>query len=423
MTNYGFTLFDTAIGRCGIAWGERGIVGLQLPEGRDKETRARLLSRVPAASDQTPPPEIQRALDGIVALLGGRGDDLSAVTLDLAGVPAFHRRVYEAARAIPPGATLSYGEIAQRIGSPGAARAVGQALGRNPFPIVVPCHRVLAANGKIGGFSANGGVATKLRMLTAERAGASDAPPLTDAGEAVDFDAAAAIAHLRQADAALARLIDRVGPFRLRRKGMQSLFVALAEAIVYQQLHGKAAATIFARLCALFPRAKDGPTPRQILRAPDAELRGAGLSQAKLLSLRDLARRTLDGEIPTLGEIRALADDDIVERLSRVRGIGRWTAEMLLIFRLGRPDVLPADDYGIRKGFAVAFKKRALPASKDVLKRGHAWRPYRTVASWYLWRAAEMAVRSPATHEASPSPAGAPGTALKKTLARTPQAS
>jgi len=393
MTGYGFTLFDTAIGRCGIAWGAHGVVGLQLPESGDKETRARLLARVPAASEQPPPLEIQRALDGIVALLGGSTDDLSAVTLDMAGVPAFHRRVYEAARAIPHGATLSYGEIAARIGSPGAARAVGQALGRNPFPIVVPCHRVLAANGKIGGFSANGGVATKLRMLSAERAGAASPASPAERGAAVDFNAGAAIAHLRQVDAALARLIDTVGPFGLRRKGMQSLFVALAEAIVYQQLHGKAAAAIFARLCALFPRTEHGPTPRQILRAPDAKLRGAGLSQAKLLSLRDLARRTLDGEVPTLDEIHALADDDIVERLSRVRGIGRWTAEMLLIFRLGRPDVLPADDYGIRKGFAIAFKKRTLPAPKDVLKRGHAWRPYRTVASWYLWRAAEMAVK------------------------------
>jgi methylated-DNA-[protein]-cysteine S-methyltransferase len=393
MTSYGFTLFDTAIGRCGIAWGAHGVVRLQLPESGDKETRARLLARVPAASEQPPPLAIQRALDGIVALLGGSTDDLSTVTLDMAGVPAFHRRVYEATRAIPPGATLSYGEIAARIGSPGAARAVGQALGRNPFPIVVPCHRVLAANGKIGGFSANGGVATKLRMLSAERAGAASPAPLAERGAAVDFDAAAAIAHLRQVDAALARLIDAVGPFGLRRKGMQSLFVALAEAIVYQQLHGKAAAAIFARLCALFPRAEHGPTPRQILRSPDAKLRGAGLSQAKLLSLRDLARRTLDGEVPALDEIQALADDDIVERLSRVRGIGRWTAEMLLIFRLGRPDVLPADDYGIRKGFAIAFKKRTLPAPKDILKRGHAWRPYRTVASWYLWRAAEMAVK------------------------------
>jgi methylated-DNA-[protein]-cysteine S-methyltransferase len=382
MTDYGFTLFETPLGRCGIAWGERGIVGLQLPEARDAETRARLLARIPAASDGPPPPRIQRVLDAIAALLAGGDDDLSEAILDMDGVPAFHRRVYEAARAIPPGATLSYGEIAARIGSPGAARAVGQALGRNPFPIVVPCHRVLAANGKAGGFSANGGVATKLRMLALERAGAEPN------GGALAFDAAA-VAHLREADPALARVIDAIGPFRLRRKETQSLFVALAEAIVYQQLHGKAAAAIFARLCALFPRARTGPTPRQILRAADEKLRGAGLSQAKLLSLRDLAERTLKGEIPTLEEVHLLSDDDIVERLSTVRGIGRWTAEMLLIFRLGRPDVLPADDYGIRKGFAVAFKKRALPAPKDVLKRGHAWRPYRTVASWYLWRAAE----------------------------------
>jgi methylated-DNA-[protein]-cysteine S-methyltransferase len=395
MTGYSFTLFDTAIGRCGIAWGERGIVGLQLPEAREKETRARLLSRIPGASEGLPPPAIQRALDGVAALLSGGKNDLSAVMLDMADVPAFHRRVYEAARAIPPGATLSYGQIAQRIGSPGAARAVGQALGRNPFPIVVPCHRVLAANGKIGGFSANGGIATKLRMLSLERAGSATATPLADADASPAFDAVAAVAHLRQSDAALARVIDAIGPFGLRRKGTQNLFVALAEAIVYQQLHGKAAATIFARLCALFPRAESGPTPRQILRAPEAALRGAGLSAAKLLSLRDLARHTLDGDIPTLDEIGALADDEIIERLSRVRGIGCWTAEMLLIFRLGRPDVLPADDYGIRKGFAIAFKKRTLPAPKDVLARGHAWRPYRTAASWYLWRLAERGSLQP----------------------------
>jgi len=203
------------------------------------------------------------------------------------------------------------------------------------------------------------------------------------------FDTSAALHHLRTSDAALGRLIDAVGPFRMQLAKTTSLFVALAEAIVYQQLSGKAAATIFARVRALFPRGDDGPTPEQILRVSDEKLRGAGLSRAKLLALRDLARRSKAGQIPPLGEIHHMNDAAIIDLLTEVRGIGRWTVEMFLMFRLGRPDILPVGDYGIRKGFAVAFRKRALPGPEDLEKRGARWKPFRTVASWYLWRAAE----------------------------------
>jgi methylated-DNA-[protein]-cysteine S-methyltransferase len=389
MTGRGFTLFDTAIGRCGIAWGRRGIVGVQLPEVRECETRARLRERFPDAREAPPPREVQRALDGIVALLRGEPSDLSAIPLDMERVPPFHRRVYEAARTVQAGTTVSYGEIATRLGAPGSARAVGQALGRNPFAIVVPCHRVLAAGGKVGGFSANGGVTTKLHLLSLEGARANGAAAQLPDGVVLGFDPRVAVAHLRASDVALGRVIDAVGPFRMQLKPTQSLFVALSEAIVYQQLTGRAAATIFGRVCALFRSAHEGPTAAQILRASDDKLRGAGLSRAKLLALRDLARRTRDGELPTFAELRRMEDEAIVERLTEVRGIGRWTVEMLLMFRLGRPDVLPVDDYGIRKGFAAAFKRRELPARKDLEKRGVRWTPYRTVASWYLWRAAE----------------------------------
>ena len=302
------------------------------------------------------------------------------------GVPEFHRRVYEAARAIPPGNTLSYGDIAKRVGAPGAARAVGQALGRNPFPIVVPCHRVLAAGGKIGGFSAQGGVETKRRMLEIEGAPLNGATPAVDDDEAFGFDPDLAIAHLRASDPVLARAIDEIGPFRMRLRPAPSLFAILARAIVNQQLNGKAAAAIFARLCALFPRGE--PSARRMLRLPDERLRGVGLSGSKLLSLRDLAQKVEDGAIPTLAEIRDLPDEAIIERLSKVRGIGRWTAEMLLMFRLGRPDVLPVDDYGVRKGFGIAYD-RAMPSPKELAAFGERWKPYRTVASWYLWRMVE----------------------------------
>lgn len=393
MTEYGFTLFDTAIGRCGIAWGGRGVVGVQLPEASARETRARLVERFPEARESLPPPEIEHARQAIAALLRGEPGDLSAIALDMAGVPPFHRRVFEAARAIPPGSTLSYGDIAERIGAAGAARAVGQALGRNPFAIVVPCHRVLAAGGKLGGFSANGGIATKLRLLALESGRANGTPALFEGDGAFAYDPVAAVAQLRQSDPELAALIDAVGPFRLRLKAAPSIFAALSEAIVYQQLTGKAAATIFARLCALFPRAQLGPTPQQILRASDEKLRSAGLSRSKLLSLRDLAHKAIRGEIPTLAEAQRQGDEEIIDRVTHVRGIGRWTAEMLLIFRLGRPDVLPLDDYGVRKGFAVAFGMRALPAPRTMARRAERWRPYRSVASWYLWRAAERGKR------------------------------
>ena len=390
MTEHGFTLFDTPIGRCGIAWGERGVVAVQLPEAREAATRTRLLQRFPKARERAAPTEVGRAIDGIVSLLRGDRSDLAAIALDMDGLSPFYRRVYEAARTIPPGATLSYGDIAARLGMPGSARAVGQALGRNPFAIVVPCHRVLRAGGKIGGFSANGGIATKLRMLSIEAGQANGQLSLFEGDGAFGFDPLVAVEHLRSSDEVLARLIDAVGPFRMRLQRTPNLFLALAEAIVYQQLNGKAAATIFGRVQALFPRAHEGPTAEQILRASDDKLRGAGLSRSKLLSLRDLAQKAKAGEIPTLAEIHRMENEAIIERLTEVRGIGRWTVEMLLMFRLGRPDVLPVDDYGIRKGFAIAFKKRELPERKRLEKHGAKWRPYRTVASWYLWRAIEL---------------------------------
>ena len=390
MTADGFALFDTAIGACGLAWRAGTVVGVQLPETRPDATRARLRRRFPQADESPAPAALRPAIAAIQALLRGEGADLSSVPLDMAAVPDFHRRVYEAARAIPPGATRTYGELARQLGAPGAARAVGQALGRNPFAIVVPCHRVLAAGGRMGGFSASGGVRTKLRMLHIEGAPAAAQRGLFDGDGRYAYDVEAALAHLRAADPALARLIDRIGPYKLELKRTASLFGALAEAIVYQQLSGKAAATIHARVCALFPRPQEGLTAANILRASDAALRGAGLSRAKLLALRDLAQRDAAGQIPSFAEAQRLDDAALIERLTAVRGIGRWTVEMLLMFRLGRPDVLPADDYGIHKGLAVLQRRRALPVPADVHRRGARWAPYRSVASWYLWRATEL---------------------------------
>jgi methylated-DNA-[protein]-cysteine S-methyltransferase len=176
-----YTLFETAIGTCAIAWSSAGIRALQLPESTPDRTVARLRRHLPEAEPAEPPRAVRAAIDGIAALLDGEPIDLSGVQLDETGIPAFERSVYAVTRSIGPGATLTYGDIATRLGDPDAARAVGKALGRNPFAIIVPCHRVLAAAGGIGGFSAGGGAATKRRMLAIERARVGDAPDLFDA--------------------------------------------------------------------------------------------------------------------------------------------------------------------------------------------------------------------------------------------------
>jgi 3-methyladenine DNA glycosylase/8-oxoguanine DNA glycosylase len=203
------------------------------------------------------------------------------------------------------------------------------------------------------------------------------------------LDVDLAVRTLCDADPTLARLIDRAGPCRFHAtRSQKSPFLALAESIAYQQLNGRAAATIFGRFQALYPG--KGPTPERVLETSDEAMRGAGLSRAKMLAIRDLAAKTLDGTVPTAARLRSLPDDEIVERLTEIRGIGRWTAEMLLMFRLGRPDVLPATDYGVRQGFAIAYRKRSLPTPARLLAHGERWRPYRSIASWYLWRAVDL---------------------------------
>ncbi len=177
---FAYALFDTAIGRCGIAWGPRGVVGVQLPERSEAATSTRLLRHCPHADEAEPPRPIARAIDEIASLMDGEKKRLRAIGLDMGRVAPFNARVYETTRAIPPGQTRTYGEIARAVGDAGAARAVGQALGRNPFAIVVPCHRVVGANDKLVGFSANGGIATKLRMLQIE-GWRADEPSLFDA--------------------------------------------------------------------------------------------------------------------------------------------------------------------------------------------------------------------------------------------------
>jgi 3-methyladenine DNA glycosylase/8-oxoguanine DNA glycosylase len=197
-----------------------------------------------------------------------------------------------------------------------------------------------------------------------------------------------ASAHLAASDPVLARVIERTGACTIRPPWTRSLFDALLRSIVYQQLNGKAAETILSRVVALYVPAP-APEPAALLATEDVVLRAAGLSRNKTAAIKDLARHAIDGTIPTPIEARSLSDDELIDRLTVVRGIGRWTVEMLLIFRLGRPDVLPVTDLGVRKGFQRAYDMRRLPAAVTITRRAERWRPYRSVASWYLWREAE----------------------------------
>jgi methylated-DNA-[protein]-cysteine S-methyltransferase len=178
MSAHSFTLFDTPIGTCGLVWKDETVVGLRLPEASPAAARGRIKRRWADTEEQVPTPAMQQIIDRVLALLDGDAVDLSLVPLDFCDAPEFHRRAYEIARTIPPGKTMTYGEIAKRLGAPHESREVGQAMGKNPIAIIMPCHRVLGADGKMGGFSANGGVATKRRILEIEGASAVGAGPL-----------------------------------------------------------------------------------------------------------------------------------------------------------------------------------------------------------------------------------------------------
>lgn len=218
-------------------------------------------------------------------------------------------------------------------------------------------------------------------MVTSGKKGAAGS------GDGLCYDAGAAVKHLAGADPVLAKLMKRAGPFALKTRHLHNPFEALARNIVFQQLHGSAAEAIHRRVVGLFGGGR--LRPQDILEASEEALRGVGLSGAKTAALKDLAAKTLDGTVPTLARLKRMGDEEVVARLTRVRGIGRWTVEMLLMFRLGRPDVLPVGDFAVRKGFMVAYGLGEMPKPKAIEQHAEVWRPYRSVASWYMWRALE----------------------------------
>lgn len=386
-----YTLFETSIGRCAVAWSDDGVVAVQLPERSVRATRARMSKVVPEAEEGDPSPAASRAIELIRSYLAGTQVDLRDITLDMSAVSDGDRRIYATLRETAPGSRVTYGALARQAGPPATARSVGSAMGRNRFAPVVACHRVVAADGRLGGFSAHGGLETKLRLLAIESSRSTSRASMRE----VPFDAHAATATLAAQDEVMAGVIETRGPCTLQLMEL-SPFAALARAIVFQQLHGRAAEAIHARMLALLDAEAGDVDPRALLAATERELRAAGLSLAKIASLRDLAQAALTGVIPTIDEAVDLDDEAIIERVTGVRGIGRWTAQMLLIFVLGRPDVLPVDDFAVRAGVRAAYGRAGLPTPRELEALGRAWVPHRTVASWYLWRVAEGEDSTPA---------------------------
>ncbi len=382
MTTIEYDLFDSPAGRFGLAWGGSGLAAVALPGTGSREPESALRGIVRGAVPGRPPRWVAGVAARVGRHLGGRPAEYDDVPLDLERVPTFHGEAYRLLREVLPGTVVSYAWLARRAKRPGGARAIGRAMAVNPWPVVVPCHRVLAAGGRPGGYTGPGGLHTKRRLLSGE--GVRLDPRLPGGGyrtTGLAFDAREAITTLAR-DPVVRGMIRRGGPYTPVVAAAQSPYEALAQSITHQQLSGKAAATIHARVEALGGGRL--PDPEAMLALPEERLRGAGLSRAKTAAVRDLASRTLDGTVPSLRELRRLPDDAIVERLTSVRGVGRWTVEMLLLFRLGRGDVWPVDDLGVRKAYERVMGRSFTP--KAMLAHGERWRPFRSVVAWYCWR-------------------------------------
>jgi O-6-methylguanine DNA methyltransferase len=385
MAGCSYCLFDTALGTCGIGWQNHGptnalpaVTFLQLPDVTEQLTEERIVkTAVGSCREDQPPPYIIEVIGKICTHLQGKSQDFRNIHIDLSGVGSFAQEVYAACRNIPAGRTISYGDLAKIIDHSGAARAVGQALGKNPVPLLIPCHRVLTCKRKVGGFSAPGGVETKAKLLAIEGVTIGSLAVIKSGR-----DLQRLAKTLKVQDSRLAECLSRPILFKLR--SMQSPYAALVEAVVYQQLSPKAAKTILRRVKDLFP-GMDFPGPEDLVKTPDQLLRGAGLSKAKTMAVKDIAQKTIDGVVPSKKELVQLDDDEIIKRLTSISGVGPWTVQMMLIFHLGRMDVLPADDYAFRKSVAEVFMMDEIPTPKMVRALGEAWRPYRTVAALFLW--------------------------------------
>ncbi len=371
----GWIVTTTPMGPCALAWTPRGLDRLVAPVQDGDRVHAEIAAACPDRAEVLrPPAPVRDLIKRLRRHLVGRPDDFADVPVDLSGRSDFARKVARAARRIPPGETRTYGELARRLRRPDAARGVARALAANPVPIIVPCHRVLPASGGLGGYSAGDGLPTKARLLHAE-------------GVVLDPALEPGYAHLRRVDKPLARIMREAGPYLPIFGGSQDPYEVLCTSLVHQQISVKAAATIAGRVRALTP-GPGYPTPAELPELADADLRGAGLSRQKIGYLRDLAACVSDGRLD-LYALRRLDDDAATAALVQVKGIGVWTAQMMLIFNLGRLDVWPVDDLGLQDSVRMHLGLAERPKAKEMQALGERWAPYRSLAAWYLWRLAD----------------------------------
>ena len=369
---------ETVLGGWRVTGTPDGLTRVTL-EGAEPDPAA---ARPPAK----PMPWFSDAVDRIRRHLTGEPVTYDDLPLSAPRKP-FEARVHAALARVPWGETITYGELAERAGSPGAARAVGTVMARNPLPLVIPCHRVLPTGGGLGGFSARGGTATKFRLLHLE--GAHPARPAVGAVGALGEPLIAEAAHhwLARAEPRLAPMLERHGVWHPEPSFPGRPFASLAQAVVYQQLAGAAAAAIFSRLQSLFGCGADAfPTPEELAARSQEELRGPGLSAAKAGTILALARRAgANGDLDA-AFLEAGAWDTVADALLSVRGVGPWTVEMFGIFHRGHPDLLPVGDLGIRRAAGRLFGDGGEMTTARLARLGQRWRPFRTVVTWHLWR-------------------------------------
>lgn len=360
----------TPLGFIGLAWTRKGVDRVVLPHRSEDDARADLDASVPDRPWARPvPPPVKDLVRRLRVHLEGRPDPLTDVPVDLSAFTDFGRRTARAVRRLKPGRTITYGELARRAGSPAAARAAGRIMATNPVPLLVPCHRVLGADGSLTGFGGPGGTRQKEHILQLE--GVVRDPVLADGFE-----------HLAAADRRMGALVRRFGPYTPGFGGRASWDI-LVTSIVHQQLSVKAAGTIANRVRALTPGPMH-PTPDEMIRIDDDTLRGCGLSRAKVSFIRDLGDHVRSGRLD-LDALARLDDGEVLEKLTAVKGIGVWTAQMSLIFHLGRLDVWPVGDLGLRKAVQMFHGLDETPTEGEMDEWGDRWTPYRSMAAWYLW--------------------------------------
>lgn len=329
-------------------------------------------------ADQPVSPSRSVLAERIQNHLSGQPQDFGDVELDLSSLSAFSRSVYEEARKLKSGQTTTYGQLAGAIGKPRGAQAVGGAMGRNPILLLIPCHRVLGSQGSLGGFSAPGGTATKELLLAAEGYGTESLWSEGEMKRAKD--------HL-SACSKLGPVVAAVGECTLEPLYPTSPFGALARAVLYQQLATSAARAIENRVKKL--GSQPFPTPLELQNLSHETLREAGVSGPKIATLKRLAQATLRGELRP-DRLYLSPNSRVEAEVSKIKGLGAWSARMFLLFHLGRRDIFPVKDLGIRKGVQALFSLDALPAPGYMERKARQWAPYRSLASWYLWRSLEL---------------------------------